>query len=80
MTITLELKPEVEANLVAQARVKGVSLARYIQGLIEQLSEPFVAQTTPPQDREAAFEEWADSFNVPNGVSEEAFHRENWYR
>ncbi|MGH8246433.1 MAG: hypothetical protein ACREUU_08370 [Gammaproteobacteria bacterium] len=79
MTVTVELKPEVEASLVAQARAKGLPLDRYIQDLIEQLASLDV-QAMTPKEREQAFDEWADSIEVPAGVKEEAFHRENWYR
>ena len=79
MRVTVELKPEVEASLIAQARAKGLPLDRYIQTLIEQLASPS-AQAMTPKEREQAFDEWADSVQVPVGVREEAFHRENWYR
>ena len=36
MTVTLNLKPEVEAGLLAQARATGVSLEDYLQRLIEK--------------------------------------------
>ena len=35
MTVTLELKPEIEAGLTAQARATGVSLQAYILDLLE---------------------------------------------
>ncbi|MCP2729077.1 hypothetical protein [Limnofasciculus baicalensis] len=35
MTIKLDLKPETEARLIAQATVQGVSVERYLNSLIE---------------------------------------------
>ncbi|MCX6630671.1 MAG: hypothetical protein NTW28_23895 [Candidatus Solibacter sp.] len=36
MTVTLNLKPEVEAGLLAQARDNGMSLEGYLQQLVER--------------------------------------------
>lgn len=36
MTVTLNLKPEIEAGLLAQARATGVSLENYLQQLVEK--------------------------------------------
>jgi len=78
MTVTIELTPQTESKLAAQAQARGVSLDHYLQTLIEQLAcSPLLL---PIEDREKAFEEWADSFEAPAGIREEAFHRENWYR
>jgi len=35
MTIQLQLKPEVEAHLIAQATAKGVSVETYLESVIE---------------------------------------------
>ena len=36
MTVTLNLKPEIEAGLLAQAQATGVSLENYLQQLVEK--------------------------------------------
>ncbi len=36
MTIKIDLKPETEARLIAQALVQGVSVTTYLESLIEQ--------------------------------------------
>lgn len=36
MTIKLDLKPEIEARLIAQATLQGVSVDHYLESLIEQ--------------------------------------------
>ncbi|NER23445.1 MAG: hypothetical protein F6J86_13025 [Symploca sp. SIO1B1] len=35
MTIQLQLKPEVEAQLIAQAAAKGISVETYLESVIE---------------------------------------------
>lgn len=36
MTITLDLAPDVESNLLAQARAKGVSIHDYVEQIVER--------------------------------------------
>jgi hypothetical protein len=38
MTVRLELRPEIEANLAAQARARGVTLDVYLQNVVEDLA------------------------------------------
>ena len=47
MTVTLNLKPEIEAGLLAQAQATGMSLENYLQQLVEKQlsSDPSVSQT-----------------------------------
>ena len=78
MTVTIELNPQTEGKLSAQAQAIGVPLDRYLQSVLEQLAS--ASAPLPAQEREKAFEEWANDFNVPVGVREGAFHRETWYR
>ncbi|MBA2647201.1 MAG: hypothetical protein H0U81_10410 [Pyrinomonadaceae bacterium] len=35
MTVTIELKPEVETRVAEQAAARGVSVERYIEGVLE---------------------------------------------
>ena len=48
MTVTLNLKPEIEAGLLAQAQAAGMSLEDYLQQLVEKelSSEPGEAVPT----------------------------------
>lgn len=48
MTVTLDLKPEIEAGLLARASATGVSLQEYVLSVIEQ------AIVTGEQERGAA--------------------------
>ena len=84
MAITLDLKPEVEARLTAQAQAAGLSLAQFLSRELEA-----IAPAAPPQlpatlpdgsdqwDKE--LDEWLDSFPQHPTLHEEAFKRENWY-
>ena len=55
MTITLKLKPEIDAGLLAQAKASGMTLEEFLQSLVEA----FVVsgkQTTTSEERASAFE------------------------
>jgi hypothetical protein len=60
MTLTINLKPETEAGLAAQARARGVSVAEYVGTLLEQLTESGPQMT--PEQRAVALSEWAKEF------------------
>ena len=51
MTITLELKPEVEERVLAQARAQGLSPERYLTSVIE-------AQVLPTEPPRASLEQF----------------------
>jgi hypothetical protein len=44
MTITLHLKPQVEAGLIAQARSRGMVLEDYLLTLLEDVAHPSGAE------------------------------------
>jgi hypothetical protein len=77
MTLTIDLKPEVEAGLAAQARAKGVSVAEYVRSLLEQFAQS-VSQMTGEQ-RVHALHEWAKGFPQVPPLSDEAISRESLY-
>jgi len=84
MTIQIELKPEVQAGLAAQARVKGVALQQYVESLLEQMARPsYPLETAMSADQRARlFRQWAENFpsrrNTP--LPDEALTRDNLYR
>ena len=51
MTVTPQLKPEVEQRLIAHARAQGISLEAYLAGVIE-------AQVLPGPKRRPTLEEF----------------------
>jgi hypothetical protein len=86
MTITLELPPETEKSLLAQAEAQGLTLDAYLQTVIANqagTSEPVKVLRNPPaekEDSDRAVDELFDTVQVPPGVGEGAMRRENWYR
>jgi hypothetical protein len=84
MTITLDLKPEVEAGLMARAQAAGLSLAEFLSRELEAIvpAVPAESSSSPSAelDRwEKEFDEWLDSFPQNPVLSDEALKRENWY-
>jgi hypothetical protein len=84
VTITLDLKPEVEAELNAQAQAAGLSLAQFLSRELEAIAPAAPAQLpeTPADGSdqwERELDEWLDSFPQRPVLSDEALKRENWY-
>jgi hypothetical protein len=83
MSIQIELKPEIEAELKALARKKGVPVNKYVQGILEQFAPTHLAETSMTrEDRAKAFQDWVANFpyrrNKP--LSDDAISRESLYR
>jgi len=77
--MTLNLKPDVEARLIALARASGVSLEVLLQNVVEERSGLGDARRLNPQEWVAQFEEWADSFSDGPPIPDEALNRESLY-
>ncbi|MGA1995718.1 MAG: hypothetical protein ABSH45_08055 [Bryobacteraceae bacterium] len=86
MTITLELPPDAEANLAAQARSRGLSLDAFLRTIIAAHAaamEPVKPAQTIPRggdELDRAIDRLFDAVPVPPGVGQGAMRRENWYR
>ena len=80
MTVRLELKPDVEANLAAQARARGVPLNAYLQSVIEDLARTEAARPASVQDLELTLDALAEMGRELPHVPSSAFSRENIYR
>jgi hypothetical protein len=82
MTITLELPPETEISLLAQAEAHGLTLDAYLQTVIanQAAATESVKVQSPPaeQDSDQAIDDLFDTVQVPPGVGEGAMRRENW--
>ena len=83
MTVTLELKPEVEERIVAEAKASGLSVEMYILSVLEKEAangEANFALTTTPEEWKKAFLEWARTERpaLPP-LSDEAISRESIY-
>jgi len=86
VTITLELPPETEANLVAQAKARGLSLDAFLRTIITTqavvVESVKVVGDSPREqhDLDRAIDELFDTVQLPPGIGEGAMRRENWYR
>jgi hypothetical protein len=86
MTITLELPPETEASLLAQARTRGLSLDDFVKTIIA--NQAAIAASMKPletlplrgEELDGAIDELFDTVQVPPGVGQGAMQRKNWYR
>ncbi len=80
MTVRLELKPDIEANLTAQARAKGVPLDAYLQSVVEDLARAKAAPSASPEDIEATLDRLAEmGRNLPH-LPSSAFSRKSIYQ
>jgi hypothetical protein len=83
VTIQIELKPDIEAELVAQARKTGVPVAQYVERILEQHvpSRP-VESKMSPSDRSKAFRDWTETFPYrrTEPLPDDAISRDNLYR
>lgn len=77
MTVTLELKPEIEARIAEQAAAEGVTVEEYIQRVIESIIIAPAPATS--KERLQMFEEWLDSHSYIKTppLSDEAISRES---
>ncbi len=80
MTVRLELKPDVEANLAAQARTRGVSLDAYLQDVIEEIARVDAAGPASLKEIEAALDALAEMGSGLPHLPSSAFSRENIYQ
>lgn len=83
MTVTIELKPEVEEQLEAQAKESGLSVRDYLEKRVEEMisaSELQPAKT--PQERVRLWREFINSHDDIKAppLSDEAISRESIYR
>jgi hypothetical protein len=77
MTVTVNLRPEIEARLAALAAEQGVSLEQYVSGLLE-----WQATDQPPlspAERAALWRESVKDLPHTPPLSEDAISRETIY-
>jgi hypothetical protein len=86
MTVTIELPPDIEAGLLAQARAEGMNVSDYVQNLVRErvsnraAGDSRPAYELPPEEWVRQFEAWTHS-HAGNTVvlSDEAMERESIY-
>jgi hypothetical protein len=80
MSVTVNLRPEVEAGLLAQAHAIGISVEEYLQRVVEEkVGIPNSPRRLSAEEWTRQFEEWADSFPEAPLIPDEALSRENLY-
>ncbi len=77
MTVTLDLKPETQAGLLALADGSGMSLEEYIRAMVENSVRPL--SPLSPKERTAAWIESAKRFPDAPPLSDEAISRDTIY-
>lgn len=79
MTVSLNFKPEIEAELLAQAQTSGMIVEEYLLSIVEGalLSEPH--KTSSAQERAAAYEAWSANHRLTPPLSNQAVSREAMY-
>ena len=79
MRITVELTPEVEARLWARACAQGVSLAAYVQTVIEQIAALESSEVGSLEEFEAGMDALAEGSEQLPVLPPEAYSRESIY-
>ena len=79
MTITLQLKPEIEQRMLEQAQAQGVSLEAYVASVIEAQALPSPKRRPTLEEFEADLEaiaEGADDLPIlpPEALTREAIY------
>lgn len=85
MTIVFELRPEIEARVIALAAAQGVSVEEYIQSFLESLAsldEGHSYDSMTAEQWAKEFEEWLDGHDYITAppLTDEAISRESIYR
>jgi hypothetical protein len=84
MTVTLELKPEVEERVIAEAKARGLSVEDYILRVLKENAGNGAAtfsETATFEEWEKAFLDWVNAERPHHPpLSDEAISRESIYR
>jgi hypothetical protein len=83
MSIEIELKPEMEAELKTRAQRNGLPVSQYVQRLLEQhVPVQPVESAMSPAERAKAFQNWVENFPYRRRepLSDDAISREGFYR
>jgi hypothetical protein len=79
MTVTLKLKPEVEAGLLKQAQASGMTLEDYLLSMVEGAVLLKAQELSSAEERAAAFEAWSAGHRPTPLLSDYAVSREAMY-
>ena len=79
MTVTLHLKPEVEAGLLAHAKASGLTVEAFLLSVVEGAVLPAAQRTQSAEARAAAFEAWSLGHRITPPLSDYAVSRDAIY-
>ena len=82
MNITIALPPEVEMEIISQAKAQGIRIEDYLPRLIESALPPHQSQSELPQGGEAWLALLHQSRPAASGgisISDDSLRRENLY-
>jgi hypothetical protein len=79
MTVTLNLKPELEAGLVARAEASGMTVEEYLLSVVEGAVLPTMQKALSAEERAAAFEAWSAGHRPTPVLSDYAVSRDGIY-
>lgn len=79
MPVKLNLKPEVEAGLIAQAQATGMTLEEYLLSMLEGVALSATQKSLSPEERAASFETWSAGHRPTPDLSDYAVSREAMY-
>ncbi len=79
MTVTLNLKPEIEAGLVTQAQAIGMTVEEYLLSVVEGAVLPAMQEALSAEERATAFEAWSASHRLIPPLSDYAVSRDSMY-
>jgi hypothetical protein len=77
MTVTIELRPEVEASLASLAAEQGISLTQYVRRLLEEQIPGQV--TLSPAERANLWRESVKGLPRTSPLSDDAISRDSIY-
>ena len=79
MTVTLNLKPEVEAGLAARAQASGMTVEEYLLSVVEGAVLPAMHKPLSAEERAEAFEAWSAGHRPTPALSDYAVSRDGIY-
>ncbi len=81
MTVKLDLNPEVEAGLVAQAEARGLSLEAYVQQVLKERSAiPMPTKASEAGAKARQFRAFAKGHRPVGSLTDESLRREHLIR
>ena len=79
MTVTLNLRPELEAGVLAQAQASGMTVEAYLLSVVEGAVLSTIQQKLSSEERAAAFETWSAGHRTTPPLSDYAVSRDAIY-